>query len=183
MLMAASAPMSVPDKTMLIGGIVLFLVLVIGLIALLVKGKKFGTLLPFFILPIGMIGFSEISVFKGPWGELDKNVTSNFTKNPDDPNAASAYRAELTKLEEARAAHPNAPLPAQTRSNLMSTVNALSRRQNLAPESRLALSHAQLLLGQTNAAESNLHLAVAADTNLVRSIDPRLRALLKRVPN
>ena len=173
------ASMSAPDKILLIMGIVLFLILAVALVVLLAKGRNITPLLAFFIFPIGMIAFSEIIVLKGPWGEIDKNVSAHYAKDPTDPSAVKAYRTELTRLDDARARHANAPLPPQTEANLKSTVSALNGRSNLTPESRVALSHAQLLLGETNAGLSNLRLAVKENPTLRQTIDPRLQALVK----
>jgi len=177
--------MTTPDKTLLALGVVLFSALIVALFTSLKRGRNVAPLLPFFLLPIVMIAWPEIKSMKAGGVEIDKQgeinqaVASNFTRNPDDKDAVARYRAELTRLDDLKSAHPDRPLPAQTLSNLQATVKELNGHGNLRPESLVAISHAQLLLGETNAAQANLHRAVSADTNLVRSIDPRLKMLLR----
>lgn len=180
--------MTTSDKVLLVLGVILFVALLVVLIINVKSGGSVAVLLPFFLLPIGMIAFPEIKSISVKDGgvEIDKletinaNVISNFIQNPNNIEAANKYRAELTRLDNVRSAHPNTALPSQTRSNLEFTVSALNRRGNLTPESLAALSHAQLLLGQTNAAVTNLNRAVKANTNIVHTIDPRLKTLLMR---
>ena len=84
-------------------------------------------------------------------------------------------------MEKAIAANPGQPLPPKVRTNLHYAVTALSSRSNLTPESRLALSRTELILGNTNEAARIASAAVAANTNLLRTIDPRLRLLVRPV--
>ena len=66
--------MTAPDKTLLVLGIDFFAVLVVALLIFAVKGKSITPLLPFFILPLAMIGFSEIHTWKGPWEKFPANL-------------------------------------------------------------------------------------------------------------
>jgi hypothetical protein len=171
--------MTTPDKTLLILGIVLFAVLVVALLIFLAKGKSITPLLAFFILPVGMIGFSEIKDWKGPWGEIDMKNVSDYANDPNNSNSIVAFNQTLDQIEKVQAENPGAPVPPQIHSNLVSTVKMLSLRSNLTPESRLALSRAQFCIGETNNAVKTATAVVAANTNMLHLVDPRLRIMLK----
>ena len=173
--------MTTPDKTLLILGIILFVVLLVSLFVLLAKSKSITPLLAFFILPIGMIGFSEIKDWKGPWGEIHTKDIKDYASNPNDPHAIAGFNQTLDQVEKVQRANPNAPVPAEIHSNLTVAVRALSARSSLTPESRLALSRAQLFLGETNAAVATAELAVKGNTNLLHAVDPRLRTVARTV--
>lgn len=167
---------------MLSAGIVLFLVAV-GLLIYLVKQKKpFTAVIALIPLAIIMIGFSSFLHVEVAGFTFDEKTASDYANNPDDPTIVAKYRAELSRLEVARAANPSQAITPEVQSQLASTADLLKNRPNLTPESRIALSHTFLLLGQTNQARTNLTSAIKVDTNLARSIDPRMKFLLKPVP-
>ena len=100
------------------------------------------------------------------------------SKAPESPSAQTLLdRVKVTRLLPTDPAQPVAP---QTHSDLSTAVSELSRHPNLAAESRLILSRAQLVLGRTNDAATNLHYALKQNTNLV--VDQTLKFLLKRIP-
>jgi hypothetical protein len=94
------------------------------------------------------------------------------------PQAQSA-RVVLERVRVSRALPTDAsqPLTPAARSNLTSAARELSRSTDLSPITRFTLARAQLALGQTNAAETNLNLAVRANTNLLK-MDPRMTRML-----
>jgi hypothetical protein len=171
--------MTKPDETLLILGIILFAVLVVVLVVFLVQGKNVTALLAFFILPIGMIGFSEIKDWKGPWGEIQTKGLSDYASNPNASTNVVALNQTLDQIASAQAANPNQPIPAPIHSNLVATVRMASLRTHLTPESQLALSRAQFFLGETNDAIKSVNLAVAANTNLIHAVDPRMKIFLR----
>jgi hypothetical protein len=72
------------------------------------------------------------------------------------------------------------PNDAAARNKLATQVAQLSKQPNLAPETRLALSKAQFVLGQDKEAATNLRSALKEKPNL--PMDPKLRAAAARVP-
>jgi hypothetical protein len=96
-----------------------------------------------------------------------------------DPNSATArVLLDRAKVSEALPRDSMQPLPPAARSNLSSAVTDLNKHQNLSPATRVTLARAQLALGQTNAATTNLEHAVKTNPKLV--LDPKLRPFLKQ---
>lgn len=97
------------------------------------------------------------------------------------PESSSAQTVlDRVKVKRLLPTDPAQPVPPPTRLNLSDAVSELNRHPNLAAESRLTLARAQLVLGRTNDAATNLHLALKQNTNLV--VDPRFKALRQRIP-
>jgi hypothetical protein len=179
--------MTTPDKmtsgqlAMLISGIVLF-VFAVGLVAYLAKHKRsFTSTFVLFPVAIIMIGFSSIKSAEVLGIKFDEKTAADYVNNPTNAEAIASYNQKLNELENAITANPGKSLPPEVHSNLMYAADALSRRANLTPASRLALSRTQLILGQTNAAAINASSAVAANTNLLHTIDPHLKMLIRPV--
>ncbi len=147
------------------------------LVFCVVKGRPYRPLLAIFALAIIMIGFPSISHLQTPAFEFDTKSAAQFARNPDDPRAIASYRAALRALDDSRATNPHSALTPQVRSNLQQTAGLAARLSKLPPASYVAVSHAQLLLGETNQARATLAAALKADPNLIQSIDPRLRFL------
>src|SRR5262249_18139475 len=96
-----------------------------------------------------------------------------------DPNSATArVLLDRAKVSEALPRDSMQPLPPAARSNLSSAVTDLSKHQDLSPATRVTLARAQLALGQTNAAATNLEHAVKTNPKLV--LDPRLKPFLNQ---
>jgi tetratricopeptide (TPR) repeat protein len=94
-----------------------------------------------------------------------------------DPNSTTArILLDRAKVSEALPRDSMQPLPPVARSNLSSAVIDLDKHQNLSPATRVTLAKAQLALGQTNAATTNLEHAVKTNPKLV--LDPKLKTLL-----
>jgi tetratricopeptide (TPR) repeat protein len=82
-------------------GVFLFIVLVFLLVWNALKQKPYKSLLPFFILPIAMIGYSSIKSvdYKGFVLTL-QNATDSVTANPGDTTARTNLRTVLSNIEE-----------------------------------------------------------------------------------
>jgi ABC-type uncharacterized transport system YnjBCD substrate-binding protein len=143
-------------------GIILFVLLAAGFFVMLMQKRKVTMLLPFFILPIIMIGYPSISSFSGGGFTVEMNATLTsetqaLEKNPHDATAKENLQATLTK--------------------------AVAAGHNLKVSPQVyfyALAQAHFALGNTNAATVSLNKAVQANPKLV--IDPKMRFLLKRAP-
>ncbi len=99
-----------------------------------------------------------------------KWANAALAKNPDSqPARVVLDRAKVTRLLSPDLAPPPTP---SARSNLASAARELSTHPNLTPEARFTLGRAQLALGRTNAARTNLQQAVRANSNLF--INPML---------
>ncbi len=168
--------MNPAEVTMLVGGIVLFVAALVLLFYCVAKGRSFKPVLVLFAIAIIMIGFPSIKSLRVPGVEVNLADTFKaFKDNPDNPTA----RDNLDRvLDNSLSAGPAKGLTPEARSNLETVVSEVDRRGRLSPATRMTLSKAQLLLGQTNAATTNLHFAVRQNTNLI--VDPKLRFLLKR---
>ena len=115
-------------------------------------------------------------------GHSDRAIEWANVAVQKNPNSATARvvldRARVSKLAPADLSTPLTPA---ARSNLTSATAQLSRHTNLTPAARINLGRAQLILGQTNAARTNVQQAVRANTNLV--VNPEiLRRLDLRNP-
>ena len=177
--MTSPVKMSPAEITMLVSGIVLFVVAVGLLIFCVIKRRSFKLLLVTFPLAIIMIGFSGIKSAKVPGFEFDAKTADDFARDPNSASAREKFDAQLNRLEVAHAPGSARPLSPQVRSSLDAVANQLSRRQNLSPEARVTLSKAQLVLGRTNDASTNLQYALKHNSNLV--IDPKLRMLVNPI--
>jgi ABC-type transport system involved in multi-copper enzyme maturation permease subunit len=84
-------------------GIALFVILVIAFFVMVVRKQNVAVLLPFFILPIIMIGFTSISLFKGPGFEVQtlQQEINAVENNPYDEAAKKKLSASLQKAEQA----------------------------------------------------------------------------------
>jgi len=174
--------MTTVDIIMVAGGVVLFATTLGLVIYGVTKKKPYKALLVLFPLAVLMIGFPEIRTAKIAGLEIDKQALARYAANPNDQKAVEGFKSVLTQIDTAQAKTPEQPLPPQVRSNLLATVDRLKRNAGLSSESQVALSHAQWILGLTNDAARTLHAAVKADTNVVRSINPRMRFLLAHPP-
>jgi hypothetical protein len=175
--------MNPAELAMLVGGIVVLAVAVGLLIFFVIKRRSFKPVLFLFPLAIVMIGFSSIRSVKVLGFEFDTKTANAFANDPNDAGARAGFDAELTRLDTAHPDGSAQPLSPQVRSNLVSVVTKLDRRPNLSPESRVTLARAQLLLGHTNDASRTIHSAVASNSNLEHTMDPRLKTLIRARPN
>jgi tetratricopeptide (TPR) repeat protein len=121
----------------LVGGVLLFLVLLAALLRKVFTNQPFTALLPFFMVAVIMIGFPAWSSVKVSDGvvEIDKQ-THDLQANPDD---------------------------AALRSSLQSNVSKLSARPFKSAQVVATLAAAQFALGQEDQAKQNLDKALATD--------------------
>ena len=106
------------EVTLLILGVILFLILSIGLLYYIIKKEQISKLLFFFIIPIVMIGYpsiNQISISKDKL-ELTK-YQQQLIKNPNDSVAMEKVEIITDKLEE-RATSPKDLVQVST-SNLL----------------------------------------------------------------
>jgi hypothetical protein len=174
--------MTVTDTVMLVSGIVLLMAALGLVIYCVLKSKPYKPLLVLFFVAIVMIGFPNIKkvVFPGG-GEIDTldiaPVANELQKYPNSTTAVANYRQTLVQID---GKYPIADqLPINIRTNLASTARVLQNSRDLSPESRVALSHTELILGQTSAAKSNLTAALKAEPNLRSTLSPTLNSLLE----
>ena len=144
-----------PDQVaMLAGGILLFIVALGLLIYFVATRRPFTSVSVLFLISVIMIGFPAVQHFKGLGIEVQlKTAITAVEENPNDP----AAKARLAAAE-----------------------SQASKQANIAPETRLTLAEAQLLLGRPDEAAANVKSAVEAKPNL--KIDPRMRALVRPTP-
>jgi len=172
--------MTSTDIAMLISGIVL-LVVALGLVMYCVlKSKPYKPLLVMFPIAIIMIGFPSIKSFNMFGVDVEKQVSqaaNDLQKHPNSTSAVASYRQTMGQIDEKYPVRNQ--LPTNIRSSLASTARMLQNNHNLSPESRVALSHTELILGQTYEAKTNLLAALKADPNLKASLSPTLKSLLE----
>lgn len=90
---------------MITGGI-LFLALVFALIWNVIKGKSIVSLLPFFFLPIVMIGWTAIKSVSYDNGKIDIEKTANeVAKNPADTTLRGKLEKSIATFDTTRAAN------------------------------------------------------------------------------
>src|SRR5215510_13369899 len=87
------------EIVMLVLGSVLFIALLTALVMLIARGRSFGKLLPFFALPIVMIGFPGLkSIEVSKDGLKLERVTRELLKNPTDKGLRDALRNQVASL-------------------------------------------------------------------------------------
>lgn len=99
-----------------------------------------------------------------------------------DPTSAQA-RELLRRLQLKQATPANAEnsAPAQEASKLTSAVSELNKQPDSSAESHVALSKAQLALGEKEEAATNLYKALKVKPNV--AVDPKLRVLIAAAPH
>ncbi|MBA3831278.1 MAG: hypothetical protein H0X34_05215 [Chthoniobacterales bacterium] len=99
-----------------------------------------------------------------------------------DPSSIQAQelvqRLQVKQLTPASTGEAVSP---QTASRLTNAISVLTQQPNLSAESHVALSKAQLALGQDEEAAANLHSALKVKPNV--PVDPKLRALITATPH
>jgi tetratricopeptide (TPR) repeat protein len=127
------------EVAMLVAGTLMFLALLFAFVFYLVKAKPLSKLLPFFVIPILMIGFPSIKSFRlqGDLIVIEK-MTRQVEQNPADKSS---------------------------REQLAGAVQRLSVRPLSNPKTLTAMAHAQLLLGDDTSARTTLDKALKADPN------------------
>lgn len=163
------------EKAMLICGIVLFLAALAVLIVQFIKSKPLKPAYALFAIAVVMIGFPSIKAITLPGGGgIEKNAVS-FQNDPESAKARTSFDNSLDQeLAETGTNH----LSPQAVSNLKAVVATLGPKTNLSAESRMTLSKAQLVLGQTN--EAALTLGAAVKSNARLAVDSKLKFLLEK---
>jgi tetratricopeptide (TPR) repeat protein len=140
------------EKLLAILGIVLFAVLVFALITYVLQRRGIGTLLPFFLVPLVMVGFPGIQKISYENGKL-------------------VLERALAKVEQ----NPN---DAAARAQLQASVEKVAPRAGTDPTSNLPLARAYQKLGQPERALEKADSAVRADPRSREALD--LQRTLKR---
>jgi len=125
------------EVVMLVVGTLTFLVVLFAFVFFLVKGKPLLKLMPFFVIPIVMIGFPSISAvrFKGDLIVIEKTI-KQVEQNPADKSS----REQLEKAAQ-----------------------RLTPRPFSNPKMLTAIAHAQIVLGDDTSALTTLDKALKAD--------------------
>jgi tetratricopeptide (TPR) repeat protein len=125
------------EVVLLVLGVVLFIVLVIGFFYQLVHKRSIAALLPFFSLPISMIGFSSVKSIQYKDGliNIDK-TTRQLQENPTDANLRQTLQQQVAKI---------------------------GTRPSSNPQNAVVVAKAQYALGDETAAKSNLQKATQAN--------------------
>lgn len=106
------------EVTLLILGVVLFLILSIGLLYYIIKKEQIAKLLAFFIIPIVMIGYPSINQISISNDKIElTKYQQQLIENPDDSVAMKKVETITEKLEE-RATSPKDLVQVST-SNLL----------------------------------------------------------------
>ena len=140
------------EVVLMMMGIVMFVMLAAVMFLYVHRGHKLTTLLPFFMLPVVMIGFpafQKIS-FANDVVSVEKNV-EKLAENPGDANA---------------------------RRHLAETVKQLEQRPIKDPKTNLTLARAYKTLGRADRAAERVDSALKVNPNLSEAI--RLRNELHR---
>jgi hypothetical protein len=128
------------ETAMLVLGVVLFVVLVITLLKLVNKGKSFAALLPFFAIPVVMIGYPTIQSVS-----FGKDVVT------------------ITKATEELQSDPANTTARQT---LQRAVEKTASRPATNPQTMAKIAAAQFALGDRAAAEAKLKIALEQSPHL-----------------
>ncbi|WP_183575609.1 hypothetical protein HDF18_17045 [Mucilaginibacter sp. X5P1] len=92
------------EVILMIGGSILFLVLIFLLIWDVIKGKNIASLLPFFLFPIIMIGWSTIKSISYSNGTIDIQKTADsLAKNPADTTLQVKLEKSVAAFDTTRA--------------------------------------------------------------------------------
>lgn len=125
------------EIVLLVLGVVLFVVLLIVFVRQVFRGKSYAGLLPFFVVPVAMIGYPSIKSI-----EIDKDTvkiekqTRALTENPTDAAARDALKKAMSGV----------------------AVRPIADARRLA-----ALASAQFALGDESAATANVQKAQRVD--------------------
>ncbi len=130
---------------LMIGGGILFLALVFLLVWKVVKDKSIGSLLPFFFLPIIMIGWTTIKSVSYDNGKIDiEKIADSLAKNPADTLLQKRVAKAVAAFDTSRAAKD--------------------------PVALNAISHAYYALGKYNEAIAYNQKALTVDPGLPQAI-------------
>jgi hypothetical protein len=133
------------EVAILVGGGVLFLVLVLVLLRQVLTNRKYAALLPFFLVSIAMMGFPAITKIQIDKGTLEIDKTTHELQNkPQDKETRTALEADLSKIASRPIRDPN----------VLTT-----------------LAKAQFALGHDEEAESNVNKVLTTAPNLTAAAE------------
>ncbi|HXX18756.1 MAG TPA: hypothetical protein VEJ46_05095 [Candidatus Acidoferrum sp.] len=128
------------EVVLLLMGLALFAVLLVLLVFTILKNRPYGSLLWFFVLPIGMVGYSGIQSFSVTKDGLDiQKYSDELQQNPADQSARTA---------------------------LSSAIANVAARPWSNPTTLTNIARAQLMVGDKEGAQKNLALALQKNPQL-----------------
>lgn len=128
------------EVMLLIGGAILFLVLVVAFLRQIFTNRKYAALLPFFLMPVAMMGFPAITKIQIDKGTVAiEKTTHDLQNNPQDKEARASLEVQIAKITE---------------------------RPVKDPQVLTTLARAQFALGHDSQAESSVSRALAAAPSL-----------------
>jgi tetratricopeptide (TPR) repeat protein len=125
------------EIVMLVLGILLFLAAIVLLVVAFAKGRPYSKLLVFFVVSIIMIGYPSIKSIE--------------------------FGKDGIKIEKYSAALAQDPTNKVLRNQLSAEVNYIAKRPSSNPKVLTVLAHAQLMLGDEQAAKTNVEKALRED--------------------
>jgi hypothetical protein len=96
------------EVVLLVLGVLFFLLLVVLMVMLVKGGKGYAAMLPFFAIPIAMIGYPGIKEIQFDNGVVSiENATQAVQANPSDPALLSDLRTKVASLGNRGAENPS----------------------------------------------------------------------------
>jgi len=96
------------EVVLLVLGVLFFLLLVVLMVMLVKGGKGYAAMLPFFAIPITMIGYPGIKEIQFDNGVVSiENATQAVQANPSDPALLSDLRTKVASLGNRGAENPS----------------------------------------------------------------------------
>ncbi|MSN26127.1 MAG: hypothetical protein GJV46_09695 [Geobacter sp.] len=137
------------EMVLLVLGVLFFLVLLVAFALLVVRGKPFGKLFAFFVIPVAMVGFPGIKSieFSNSVVKIEK-ATHELQANPTDKKLRESLDKELANV---------------------------SARPLSNPQDSVTVARAQVALGNNAAAEENLKKALAVNPQLPEALELKKR--------
>lgn len=142
------------EIVLLVLGVFLFVVLVIALVLLVTRGKPFGKLVMFFAISIIMIGFPGVQSFE--------------------------ISASVIKIQKQTLALEQNPTDTDARESLSNAVASVSDRPLSDPRAVTTIAHAQLVLGNDDAAEARINKVLKEAPQFSDARDLKRRIELNR---
>lgn len=154
--MKIAEPLLPYEIVMLVAGAILFIVLVVLLVVRVVQNRSFALLLPFFFLPIAMIGFPAVKVVKVGDSTLE-------------------LKDEVRRL----ASKPAGAISMAERAELRLKVDELRPRVGDNPEALILVAQAETLLGNVDAGRRTVDEVLRLDPGspVARDLQTRVVAL------
>jgi len=140
------------EIVLLVLGVLFFIVLLFVLVYSVIKKQAIKNLLPFFIIPIIMIGYPSIQEVKIANGMLNiEKLTAEVKGNPNNAEARAALAEKLSKMERRKIKNPDSLIEmakAQAAiNNKEKARNHINSVLKVRPDSREALKLQQIIEG------------------------------------